>query len=71
MAADGFYEWKKEGKVKQPFLIRREDRKPFAFAGLWSTWRNPEQGGQPVETFTILTTERQRPACAPCTTACR
>ena len=56
VAADGFYEWKKEGKAKQPYLIRRTDRKPFAFAGLWSSWRNPEQGGKPVETFTILTT---------------
>ena len=54
--ADGFYEWKKEGKLKQPYLIHRKDAKPFAFAGLWSTWRNPE-GGQPVETFTILTTD--------------
>lgn len=53
--ADGFYEWKKEGKVKQPFLIHRIDRKPFAFAGLWSVWRDPEKG-IPVETFTILTT---------------
>lgn len=56
VAADGFYEWKKEGKAKQPYLIRRVDRKPFAFAGLWSSWRNPGQGGKPVETFTILTT---------------
>jgi putative SOS response-associated peptidase YedK len=56
VAADGFYEWKKEGKAKQPYLIRRADKKPFAFAGLWSSWRNPEQGGQPVQTFTILTT---------------
>ncbi len=54
--ADGFYEWKKEGKLKQPFLIHRQDGKPFAFAGLWSIWRDPEKG-QPVETFTILTTE--------------
>lgn len=56
VATDGFYEWKKEGKLKQPFLIRRQDRKPFAFAGLWSTWKDPEHGGEPVETFTILTT---------------
>jgi putative SOS response-associated peptidase YedK len=54
--ADGFYEWKKAGKAKQPYLIRRRDRRPFAFAGLWSTWRDPEHGGEPVETFTILTT---------------
>jgi putative SOS response-associated peptidase YedK len=53
---DGFYEWKKEGKLKQPFLIHRQDGKPFAFAGLWSSWRNPEQE-KPVETFTILTTD--------------
>jgi putative SOS response-associated peptidase YedK len=53
---DGFYEWKKEGKLKQPYLIHRQDGKPFAFAGLWSSWRNPEQE-QPVETFTILTTD--------------
>jgi len=56
VAADGFYEWKKEGKAKQPYLIRRKDRKPFGFAGLWSTWRDQEHGGQLVETFTILTT---------------
>ena len=53
---DGFYEWKKEGKLKQPYLIHRQDGKPFAFAGLWSSWRNPEQE-KPVETFTILTTD--------------
>src|SRR5947199_9353371 len=56
VAADGFYEWKKEGKAKQPYLIRRQDGKPFAFAGLWSTWRDQEHGGDLVETFTILTT---------------
>jgi len=55
--ANGFYEWKKEGKTKQPYLIHRQDGKPFAFAGLWSTWVDKEHGGVPLETFTILTTD--------------
>ena len=55
--ADGFYEWKKAGKAKQPYLIRRRDRRPFAFAGLWSTWRDRNTpNAVPRETFTILTT---------------
>lgn len=53
--ADGFYEWKKEGKAKQPYLIRRKDAKPFAFAGLWARWQEPDKG--PRDTFTILTTD--------------
>ncbi|HEV3457240.1 MAG TPA: SOS response-associated peptidase [Thermoanaerobaculia bacterium] len=53
--ADGFYEWKKlNPKIKQPYLIHRQDRRPFAFAGLWSSWRSPESGR--IETFTIITT---------------
>ena len=52
--ADGFYEWKKEGKAKQPYFIHRKDGRPLAFAGLWSRWKDPEKG--PTDTFTILTT---------------
>lgn len=54
--ADGFYEWTPVApKVKQPYLVRRQDRLPFAFAGLWSTWRQGPEAA-PVLTFTILTT---------------
>jgi putative SOS response-associated peptidase YedK len=60
VVTDGFFEWQKQGKgPKQPYLIRRCDRQPFAFAGLWSSWKDPERGdrgGEPLETFTILTT---------------
>src|ERR1700730_3785715 len=55
VGADGFYEWKREGRKKHPCLIRRHDRHPFAFAGLWSSWRDPE--GNELDTFTILTTD--------------
>jgi putative SOS response-associated peptidase YedK len=54
LPADGFYEWKKVGKQKLPLHIRRTDETPFAFAGLWESWKPAE--GDPVETCTILTT---------------
>jgi len=47
--ADGFYEWKRGpapaggGKpIKQPYFIHRRDGEPLAFAGLWETWKVPE-----------------------------
>jgi putative SOS response-associated peptidase YedK len=53
--ADGFYEWQETGgKKKQSYHIRLRDGGPFAFAGLWETWRRDDQ---PVESCTILTTE--------------
>lgn len=58
VAADGFYEWRKEGKLRRPFRIVRRDASPFAFAGLWERF-SPAEGGA-IETFTIITTE----ACA-------
>jgi putative SOS response-associated peptidase YedK len=54
----GFYEWQKVGKAKQPYLIRRADGHPFAFAGLWSRWHNPaDPAAPPLDSFTILTTD--------------
>lgn len=53
--ADGFYEWTGPQGSKQPYRIRRTDREPFAFAGLWSQW-NPDHGDA-RHTTTILTTD--------------
>jgi putative SOS response-associated peptidase YedK len=52
--ADGFYEWQKLGKMKQPYCFEVNRGELFAFAGLWETWNNP--GGKPLETCSILTT---------------
>jgi len=52
--ADGFFEWRKDGKSRQPFLFRRKDRAPFAFAGLWERWREPSDGTV-VRSCTIIT----------------
>jgi putative SOS response-associated peptidase YedK len=52
--ADGFYEWRTEGKTKLPFCFTMADESVFALAGLWERWRSPE--GASIESCTILTT---------------
>jgi putative SOS response-associated peptidase YedK len=52
--ASGFYEWKKEEGGKQPYYITSKDNSLFSLAGLWEVWH---KGSEPLETFTILTTE--------------
>jgi putative SOS response-associated peptidase YedK len=53
--ADGFYEWRKEGKRKVPMWVHHKTKEPLALAGLWDVWRKPD--GKRVESFTIITTE--------------
>ena len=55
--ADGFYEWRQEGKgqPKTPMYIRLESGEPFAFAGLWDQWNAPD--GSTILSCTIITTE--------------
>ena len=52
--ADGFYEWQRTGKTKQPYCFEVNDGELFAFAGLWDRWVNPQ--GEAIESCTILTT---------------
>ncbi len=55
--ADGFFEWRRTGRTKQPYLIRMRDETPFAMAGLWERWPGNAGHEDMVESFTILTTE--------------
>ncbi|MFL6144468.1 MAG: SOS response-associated peptidase [Labedaea sp.] len=56
--ADGWYEWRREGGVKQPFYLTSPDGASLAFAGLWATWRDKaEPESDPLVSYTILTTD--------------
>lgn len=54
--ATGFFEWNGAPGRKQAFALTVPDRPMFAFAGLWERW-TPRDGGNAVETYTIVTTE--------------
>lgn len=54
--ADGFYEWRREGKGKVPMRIVMKDRQLFTLAGLWDVWRGDDLEGGELYTFTIITT---------------
>jgi len=49
----GFYEWKRAGKARQPFNVRRKDGKVFGVAGLWDRLSGP--GVEPLESCLVLT----------------
>ena len=52
---DGFFEWEKKGKVKQPWRIGPAEDGLMALAGLWERWRAPDGGV--VRTYAVVTTE--------------
>jgi putative SOS response-associated peptidase YedK len=51
---DSFYEWRREGNVRQPFRVLRTDGRPLALAGLWSGWKDPKTE-EIRRTFAIIT----------------
>jgi putative SOS response-associated peptidase YedK len=50
----GFYEWKRAGKARQPFNVRRKDGKVFGVAGLWDRLESGD--APPLESCLVLTT---------------
>lgn len=54
IVTNGFYEWQKDGSTKIPMFVRVKSKGPFAFAGLYDTWKSPE--GEALTSCTIITT---------------
>ena len=52
--ADGFYEWQRTGSARTPMRVVMRSGEPFAFAGLWSVWRDPD--GVRIPSCAIITT---------------
>jgi putative SOS response-associated peptidase YedK len=58
IVADGFFEW----SAGTPHWITREDGAPFAFAGLWASWRpRGEDDVEPLRSCAIVTTAAAGP----------
>ena len=51
--ADGFYEWKRSHKSRQPHYFQMLDEAPFAFAGIWDEW---QRDGVSITSCSIITT---------------
>lgn len=52
--ADGFYEWKSEGRLKQPYYFSMKSGGPFGLGGVWESWRMPD--GNILRTCCLITT---------------
>jgi len=52
--SDGFYEWVDQGVGRVPLRITLQSKEPYAFAGLWDHWKDPQ--GKEIRSYTIITT---------------
>jgi putative SOS response-associated peptidase YedK len=56
--ADGFYEWRHEGKRRLPHLVQRSDKRAFGMAGVWDRWKGERHGKiERIETCAVITRE--------------
>lgn len=53
---DGFFEWRHFNNQSYPYYIRLVDHQPFALAGIWDKWRNPDTSIE-SRTFSVITAE--------------
>lgn len=56
--ANGFYEWKKEGSKKSPYLFELKNKSIFSFAGLWSSYKKDDNSK--LYSCTIITTSSNK-----------
>ena len=55
LPADGFFEWEPRERGRLPHYIQLSSARPMGFAGIWSSWKNPESG-EWVRSCAIITT---------------
>ncbi|HEX5111629.1 MAG TPA: SOS response-associated peptidase, partial [Saprospiraceae bacterium] len=52
---DGYYEWQKTPEGKIPYRIKLKNTEIFTIAGLYETWKSPDQ--KVIHSFTLITQE--------------
>ncbi|MEC3980688.1 SOS response-associated peptidase [Amycolatopsis sp. H20-H5] len=56
--AEGWFEWKRDGKEKEPFFMTGPGADSLVFGGIWESWRpKGDDGAEPLITFSVLTTD--------------
>lgn len=58
--ASGFFEWQRSLGPKVPYFIHLKNESLFAFAGLYSEWKNPATANI-ISSYTIITTAAIKP----------
>jgi len=56
LPVNGFVEWRHEGTIKQPHLVRAVDQTILTLGCIWEDWTDPETG-ELHTTFSIVTTD--------------
>jgi putative SOS response-associated peptidase YedK len=54
---NAYYEWRDEGRIKQPYAIGRKDQSLITLAGLWEG--KVLENGATLRSFTVITAEAQ------------
>lgn len=62
MPADAFYEWRRDGRISHPYMVRRPDGGLFAFPALWEPWMSPD--GSEMDTAALITAPAEGPMAA-------